>query len=137
MRGESEPEVADVEPPSSTNPSSSSKPSSESHPHSLKTLKQRQLARVKTAKRRKEADSEDDYKSPVKVEKTKSKRSSSRSGRAASVKPNTSAYGNVTDDGGKCPKYLYGKKQEASDSDTFLKDKEDDKESHSDSFTDS
>ena len=45
VRGESEPEVAPVEPPSSTNPSSSSKPSSESHPHSLKTLKQRQLAR--------------------------------------------------------------------------------------------
>ena len=67
VRGESQPEVAPVEPPSSTNPSSSSKPSSESHPHSLKTLQHKQLTKVKSAKRRKEADSEDDYKPQVKV----------------------------------------------------------------------
>ena len=136
VRGKSEPEVAPMEPPS-TNPSSSAKPSPEPHPSSLKALKLKQVARAKAVKKKREANSGDDYKPPVKVEKTKSKRSSPRSGKSASVKPNTSAYGNVTDDGGKHPKYLYGQKQEASDSDASLKDKEDDQESHSDSLTDS
>ena len=50
---------------------------------------------------------------------------------------NTSAYGKVTDVGGKRPRHHHKEKEEASDSDTSLKSKKDDKESHSDSFTDS
>ena len=97
-----------------------------------------QLARTaaREAERKREADSEDEYKPPVKVAKAKSKRSSSRS-KAGKTKPNTSAYGKVTDVGGKCPRYHHKEKGEASDSDTSLKSKKDDKESHSDSFTDS
>ena len=52
-------------------------------------------------------------------------------------KPNTSAYGKVTDVGGKCPKHLFSGIEEASDSDTSFKTKKYDKESHSDSLTDS
>ena len=70
----------------------------------------------------------------VKVAKAKSKRSSPRS-KAGKIKPNTSAYGKVTDVGGKRPKHHY-KEEETSDSDTSLKHKKGDKESHSDSLTD-
>ena len=138
---ESETEVAPVAPPSSTKPSTVK--SANLHPLSLQALRQTQEARIaaRAAKRKKEADSDDDYKPPIKLEKTKSKRGSSKRSfprsKASSTKPNTSAFGIITDDGGKCPKYLYGSKQEASDSDTSLKGKEDDKESHSDSLTDS
>ena len=52
-------------------------------------------------------------------------------------KPNTSAYGKVTDVGGKCPKHLFTGVGEASDSDTSFKTKKYDKESHSESLTDS
>ena len=52
-------------------------------------------------------------------------------------KPNTSAYGKVTDVGGKCPKHLFTGIGGASDSDTSSKTKKYDKESHSDSLTDS
>ena len=55
----------------------------------------------------------------------------------AGKKPNTSAYGKVTDVGGKCPKHLFTGVVEASDSDTSFKTKKYDKESHSDSLTDS
>ena len=67
--------------------------------------------------------------------KAKSKRSSPRS-KVGKTKPNTSAYGKVTDVGGKCPRH-HKEKEEASDSDTSLKSKKDDKKSHSDSVTDS
>ena len=138
MREESEPEIVPISPSSSTKPSSTVKSSSEAHPLSLQSLKLNQLARIaaREAKRKREADSEDEYKPPVKVAKAKSKRSSPRS-KAGKTKLNTSAYGNITDDGGKCPRHHYKEKQEASDSDTSLKSKKDDKESHSDSFTDS
>ena len=135
-RGESEPEVSLVEPPPSIEPSSSTKPSPGSH-SPVKTPKQKQVSKSRSSKRRKEADSEGEYIPPVKVGKTKSKRGSLRSSKAPLVKANTSAFGNITDDGGKRPKYLHGRKQEASDSDTSLKDNNAEKESHSDSFTDS
>ena len=67
--------------------------------------------------------------------KIKSKRSSPRS--KAGKKPNTSAYGRVTDVGGKCPKHLFRGQGEVSDSDTSQKSKRDDREGHSDSLTDS
>ena len=135
-RGESEPEASLVEPPPSIDPSSSTKPSSRSH-SPVKTLKQKQVSKSKSSKRRKEADSEEEYIPPIKVGKTKSKRSSLRSSKAPLAKANTSAFGIITDAGGKRPKYLHGRKQEASDSDTSSKDSNADKESHSDSFTDS
>ena len=91
---------------------------------------------ARETERKREADSEDDYKPPIKVAKAKSKRSSPRS-KAGKTKPNTSAYGKVTDVGGKCPRHYHKEKGEASDSDTSLKSKKDDRESHSDSFTDS
>ena len=145
MREESEPEVVPRSPSSSTKPSSTvtkssstTKSSSKPHPFSLQALKMNQLARIaaREAERKREADSEDEYKPPVKVAKAKSKRSSPRS-KAGKTKPNTSAYGKVTDVGGKCPRHHHKEKGEASDSDTSLKSKKDDKESHSDSFTDS
>ena len=71
----------------------------------------------------------------LKKTKVKSKRSSSRS--KAGKKPNTSAYGRVTDVGGKCPKHLFKGIGEASDSDISQKTEKYDKGSHSDSFTDS
>ena len=97
-----------------------------------------QLARIaaREAERKREADSEDEHKSSAKVAKAKSKRNSPRS-KAGKIKPNTSAYGKVTDAGGKHPRHLHKEKEEASDSDTSLKSRKDDKESHSDSFTDS
>ena len=145
MREESEPEVVPINPSSSTKPSSTvtkssstTKPSSKPHPLSLQALKMNQLARIvaREAERKREADSEDEYKPPVKGAKAKSKRSSPRS-KAGKTKPNTSAYGKVTDVGDKRPRHHHKEKGEASDSDTSLKSKKDDKESHSDSFTDS
>ena len=139
MREESEPEVVPISPSSSTKPSATvTKSSSKPLPHSPSALKMNQLAKIaaREAERKREADSEDEYKPSVKVAKAKSKRSSPRS-KAGKIKPNTSAYGKVTDAGGKCPRHLYKEKEEASDSDTSLKSRKDDKESHSDSFTDS
>ena len=139
MREESEPEVVPISPSSSTKPSATAtKSSSKLHPHSLPALKMNQLAKIaaREAERKREADSEDEYKPSVKVAKTKSKRSSPRS-KASKIKPNTSAYGKVTDVGGKRPRHLYKEKEEASDSDTSSKTKKYDKESHSDSLTDS
>ena len=97
-----------------------------------------QLARIaaREAERKREADSEDEHKPPVKVAKAKSKKYSPRS-KAGKTKPNTSAYRKVTDVGGKHPRQHHKEKEEASDSDTSLEGKKDDKESHSDSFTDS
>ena len=139
MREESEPEVVPISPSSSSKPSSTiTKSSSKPHPSSLQALKMNQLARIaaREAERKREADSEDEHKPPVKVTKAKSKRSSPRS-KAGKTKPNTSAYGKITDVGGKRPRHHHKEKGEASDSDTSLKSKKDDKESHSDSFTDS
>ena len=137
LREESEPEIVPISPSSSTKPSSavtksSSTTESSSRPHPFSP----QALKMRGAERRREADSEDEYKPPVKVAKAKSKRSSPRS-KAGKTKPNTSAYGKVTDAGGKRPKYYHKEKGEASDSDTSLKSRKDDKESHSDSFTDS
>ena len=62
-------------------PSSTTKSSSKPHPFSLQAIKINQLARIaaREAERKREADSEDEYKPPVKVAKAKSKRSSPRS----------------------------------------------------------
>ena len=139
MREESEPEVVPISPSSSTKPSATAtKSSSKPHPHSLPALRMTQLAKIaaREAERKREADSEDEYKPSVKVAKAKSKRSSPRS-KAGKIKPNTSAYGKVTDAGGKHPRHLYKENEEASDSDTSLKSRKDDKESRSDSFSDS
>ena len=125
IREESEPEVVPISPPSTSKPSSTATKSSKSHPYSLQALQ--------SGKRG--ADSEDEYKPSAKKAKAKSKRGSSRS--KASKKPNTSAYGRVTDVGGKCPKHLFKGQGEASDSDTSQQSKRDDREGHSDSFTDS
>ena len=139
MREESEPEVIPISPSSSSKPSSTvTKYSSKPHPFSLQALKMNQLARIaaREAERKREANSEDEHKPSVKVAKAKSKRNSPRS-KAGKTKPNTSAYGKVTDVGGKHPRHHHKEKGKASDSDTSLKSKKDDKESHSDSFTDS
>ena len=137
IREESEPEVVPISPPSTSRSSSTAAKSSKSHPSSLQALKTNQLAKIaaKEAERKREADSEDEYKPPTKKTKVKSKRSSSRS--KAGKKPNTSAYGRVTDVGGKCPKHLFKEIGEASDSDTSQKSKRHDREGHSDSLTDS
>ena len=137
IREESEPEVVPISPPSTSRSSSTTAKSSKSHPSSLQALKTNQLAKIaaKEAERKREADSEGEYKPPSKKTKVKSKRSSSRS--KAGKKPNTSAYGKVTDVGGKCPKHLFTGIGEASDSDTSFKTKKYDKESHIDSLTDS
>ena len=121
IRDESEPEVVPISPSSSSKPSSATKSSSKPHPFSLQALKMNQLTRIaaREAERKREADSEDDYKPPVKVAKAKSK-SSPRS-KAGKTKPNTSAYGKVTDVGGKRPRHHHKEKGEASDSDTSLK----------------
>ena len=137
IREESEPEVVPISPPSTSRSSSTAAKSSKSHPSSLQALKTNQLAKIaaKEAERKREADSEDEYKPSTKKTKTKSKRGSSRS--KAGKKPNTSAYGRVTDVGGKCPKHLSKGIGEASDSDTSQKSKRHDREGHSDSLTDS
>ena len=132
MREESEPEVVPINPPSTSKPSSTITKSSKS----LQALNNQPTKTVsRAAERKRVADSEDDYKPSTKKAKVKSKRSSSRS--KAGKKPNTSAYGRVTDVGGKCPKHLFTGIGEASDSDTSSKTKKYDKESHSDSLTDS
>ena len=139
MREESETEIVPISPSSSTKPSFTlTKSSSKAHPLSPQTPKKNPLPRTaaREAERKREADSEDEYKPPVKVAKAKSKRSSPRS-KAGKTKPNTSAYGKITDVGGKRPRHHYKEKEEVSDSDTSLKSKQDDKEGHSDSFTDS
>ena len=139
MREESEPEVAPISTSSFTKPSATTtKSSSKTHPHSLPALKMNQLAKIaaREAERKREADSEDEYKPSTKVAKAKSKRSSPRS-KASKIKPNTSAYGKITDVGGKRPRHLFKEKEEASDSDSSSKTKKYDKESHSDSLTDS
>ena len=136
IREKSEPEVVPINPPSTSKSSSTVTKSSKSHPYSLQALNnQPAKTTTKEAERKREADSEDDYKPSTKKTKVKSKRSSSRS--KASKKPNTSAYGRVTDVGGKCPKHLFTGIEEASDSDTSQKSKRDDREGHSDSLTDS
>ena len=137
IREESEPEVVPISPPSTSRSSSTAAKSSKSHPSSLQALKTNQLAKTaaKEAERKREADSEDEYKPPTKKTKVKSKRSSSRS--KAGKRPNTSAYGRVTDVGGKCPKHLFKGIGEGSDSDTSQKSKRDDREGYSDSLTDS
>ena len=132
IREESEPEVVPINPPSTSKPSSTITKSSKS----LQALNNQPTKTVsRAAERKRVADSEDDYKPSTKKAKVKSKRSSSRS--KAGKKPNTSAYGRVTDVGGKCPKHLFTGIGEASDSDTSSKTKKYDKESHSDSLTDS
>ena len=132
IREESEPEVVPINPPSTSKSSSTAAKSSKSlqAPNNQPTR-----TASREAERKRGADSEDDYKPPTKKTKAKSKRSSSRS--KAGKKPNTSAYGRVTDVGGKCPKHLFKGIGEASDSDTSQKSKRDDREGHSDSFTDS
>ena len=97
---------------------------------------------TKSGKRKKGVDSDVEYKPPSKPEKPKSKRSSSRKGsskaKASSTKPNTSSYGNISEDlGGKRPKHLYSTGQEISDSEVSLDGKDVDYEGHSDSLTDS
>ena len=125
IREESEPEVVPISLSSTSKPSSTiTKSSSKPHPYSLQI------------ERKRGADSDDEYKPSTKVVKAKSKRSSPRS-KASKIKPNTSAYGKVTDVGGKLPKHLFKGKGEASDSDTSQKSKRDDREGHSDSLTDS
>ena len=139
IREESEPEVVPISPSSSSKPSFSvTKSSSKPHPFSLQALKMNQLARIaaREAERKREADSEDEYKPSIKVVKAKSNRSSPRS-KAGKIKPNTSAYGKVTDVGGKRPRHHHKEKGKASDSDTSLKSEKDDREGHSDYFTDS
>ena len=137
IREESEPEVVPISPSSTSKPSSTVTKSSKPHPYSLQALNMKQLAKAATieAERKRGADSEDDFKPQTKKTKVKSKRSSSRS--KAGKKPNTSAYGRVTDVGGKFPKHLFKGIGEASDSDTSQKSKRDDREGHSDSLTDS
>ena len=132
IREESEPEVVPIIPPSTSKPSSTVTKSSKS----LQALNNQPTKTVSRAtERKREADSEDDYKPSTKKTKVKTKRSSSRS--KASKKPNTSAYGRITDVGGKLPKHLFKGIGEASDSDTSQKSKRDDREGHSDSLTDS
>ena len=122
IREESEPEVVPISPPSTSRSSSTAAKSSKSL-QALTNQPTRTASRA--AERKRGADSEDDYKPSTK----KSKRSSSRS--KAGKKPNTSAYGRVTDVGGKCPKHLFKGIGEASDSDTSQKSKRDDREGHS------
>ena len=134
-KGESEAEIAPVSKPSPSQPAISHPLSAQKCPQGNKTIS-------KSGKRKKGGDSDVEYKPPSKLEKPKSKRSSSKRGsskaKASSTKPNTSTYGTITEDfGGKCPRYFHSTRQETSDSEASLKGKEDDKESHSDSFTDS
>ena len=131
IREESDPEVVPINPPSTSRSSSTATKSSKS----LQALNQPTKTASREAERKRGADSEDEYRPPTKKTKVKSKRSSSRS--KAGKKPNTSAYGRVTDVGGKCPKHLFKGVEEASDSDTSQKSKRDDREGHSDSLIDS
>ena len=97
VREESEPEVVPINPPSTSKLSSTATKSSKSHSQSLQALNNQSAKIIKEAERKREADSEDDYKPSTKKRKVKSKRSSSKS--KASKRPNTSAYGRVTDVG--------------------------------------
>ena len=134
-KGESEVEITPVPQPSPSQPTISHPLSAQKYPKGGKTI-------TKSGKRKKGVDSDVEYKPPSRPEKPKSKRSSSRRGsskaKASSTKPNTSSYGNISEDlGGKCPKHLYSTRQETSDSEASLEGKDVDKEGHSDSFTDS
>ena len=134
-KGESETEIAPVSKPSPSQSVISHPLSAQKRPQGNKTIS-------KSGKRKKGGDSDMEYKPPSKLEKPRSKRGSSKRGssktKASSTKPNTSTYGTITEDfGGKCPRHLYSTTQETSDSEASPKVKEDDKESHSDSFTDS
>ena len=134
-KGESEVEIVPVSQPSPSQPTISHPLSAQKYPKGAKTI-------TKSGKRKKGVDSDVEYKPPSKPEKPKSKRSSSRRGpskaKASSTKPNTSTYGNITEDfGGKRPKHFHSTRQETSDSEASLEGKDVDKESHSDSFTDS
>ena len=136
IREESEPEVVPINPPFHLKVFLYCYQIFQISPNSLQALNnQPAKTATKEAERKRGADSEDDYKPSTKKTKVKSKRSSSRS--KASKKPNTSAYGRVTDVGGKLPKHLFKGIGEASDSDTSQKSKRDDREGHSDSLTDS
>ena len=77
IREESEPEVVPISPSSSTKPSSTvTKSSSKPHPFSLQALKENQLARIaareaeREKKAEKKADSEDEYRPPIKKQKS-------------------------------------------------------------------
>ena len=134
-KGESEVEIAPVSKPSPSQATISYPLSAQKHPKGAKTI-------TKSGKRKKGVDSDVEYKPPSKPEKPKSKRSSSRRGsskaKASSTKPNTSTYGVITGDfGGKHPRHFHSTRQETSDSKASLEGKEVNKESHSDSFTDS
>ena len=134
-KGESEVEITPVPQPSPSQPTISHPLSAQKYPKGGKTI-------TKSGKRKKGVDSDVEYKPPSRPEKPKSKRSSSRRGsskaKASSTKPNTSSYGNISEDlGGKRPKHLYSTRQETSDSEASLEGKDVDKEGHSDSFTDS
>ena len=134
-KGESEVEITPVPQPSPSQPTISHPLSAQKYPKGAKTI-------TKSGKRKKGVDSDVEYKPPSRPEKPKSKRSSSRRGsskaKASFTKPNTSSYGNISEDlGGKRPKHLYSTRQETSNSEASLEGKDVDKESHSDSFTDS
>ena len=126
-KAESESEVVPAEGPPPVEPTfaSGSKRSSKRRRKSSRKSKEKNYKEYSD-------DSEEDIRSSKGLKKPKSKgspsRSSPRSG-AATIKPNTSAYGRPLDTGGKCPKHIYSSRQEASDSDV-------DKSSHGDSFTD-
>ena len=133
-KGESEVEMSPVSQPLPSQPTISHPLSAQKYPKGGKT--------TKSGKRKKGVDSDVEYKPPSKPEKPKSRRSSSRRGsskaKASSTKPNTSSYGNISEDlGGKRPKHLYSTRQEISDSEVSLEGKDVDNEGHSDSFTDS
>ena len=80
-----------------------------------------------------ESGSEEDTKPSKNKKKSKKAKGGSRS-RSSSVRPNTSAYGEVSDKGGKRPKQFSKGKAGDSDSDVQIRK---DYEGHSDSFTDS
>ena len=81
-----------------------------------------------------ESGSEEDNTKPSKNKKKNKKAKGGSSSRSSSVKPNTSAYGEVSDKGGKRPKQFSKGKAGGSDSDVQIQK---DYEGHSDSFTDS
>ena len=146
IREESEPEVIPMSPSSSTKPSSTvTKSSSKPHPFSLQALKENPLAKIaareaereKKAEKKteKKADSEDEYRPPIKKAKVKSKRGSSRS--KAGKKPTPVPMERLLMLEASVLNIFFTGVAEASDSDTSSKTKKYDKESHSDSFTDS